>query len=231
MYHIHILLVVVIGEESKIIEMKPSSVELSNEGKIIITFPTDILVMEGNYFNRTLISINLSYAIISDYFNSSNLYNNLTSNSNNYGISITEIEQIITSLKNWISNISENYNITDRPIPLPYDISFADNANVPINTYIESIMRRGNDINLNIEYQLSERSFWFYFVKEKIINDIYNNEVETEWVYIENLIADIYPLVKPIFINNLLDNNHNITNFSLNNEIPVVRINLTYDYK
>ena len=77
-------------------------------------------------------------------------------------------------------------------------------------------MRRGNDTNLNIQYQLSERSFWFYFVKEKIVNEIYQNDIENKWTYIENLVKDLYPLVKPIFVNNILDNNHNITNFSLN---------------
>lgn len=211
--------------------MKPSSVETSSDGKIIITFVSDILAMSGFYFSRSLISINISYAVSSDYFNSSNLYSNLTSSSNNYGLTTTQIEEVISQLKLWMNNISKNYNITDRPVPLTYSVNFADNENTPINTYVESIMRRGNDTNLNIQYQLSERSFWFYFVKEKIVNEIYQNDIENKWTYIENLVKDLYPLVKPIFVNNILDNNHNITNFSLNNEIPVVRLNLTYDYK
>jgi len=211
--------------------MKPSSVETSSDGKIIITFVSDILAMSGLQFSRSLISINILYALSSDYFNSSNLYSNLTSSSNNYGLTTTQIEEVISKLKLWMNTISENYNITDRPVPLTYSVNFADNENMPINTYVESIMRRGNDTNLNIQYQLSERSFWFYFVKEKIVNEIYQNDIENKWTYIENLVKDLYPLVKPIFVNNILDNNHNITNFSLNNEIPVVRLNLTYDYK
>ena len=219
------------GQGTKNIEMKPSSVETSSDGKIIITFVSDILAMSGLQFSRSLISINILYALSSDYFNSSNLYSNLTSSSNNYGLTTTQIEEVISQLKLWMNNISENYNITDRPVPLTYSVNFADNENMPINTYVESIMRRGNDTNLNIQYQLSERSFWFYFVKEKIVNEIYQNDIENKWTYIENLVKDLYPLVKPIFVNNILDNNHNITNFSLNNEIPVVRLNLTYDYK
>ena len=219
------------GQGTKNIEMKPSSVETSSDGKIIITFVSDILAMSGLQFSRSLISINILYALSSDYFNSSNLYSNLTSSSNNYGLTTTQIEEVISKLKLWMNTISENYNITDRPVPLTYSVNFADNENTPINTYVESIMRRGNDTNLNIQYQLSERSFWFYFVKEKIVNEIYQNDIENKWTYIENLVKDLYPLVKPIFVNNILDNNHNITNFSLNNEIPVVRLNLTYDYK
>ena len=219
------------GQGTKNIEMKPSSVETSSDGKIIITFVSDILAMSGLQFSRSLISINILYALSSDYFNSSNLYSNLTSSSNNYGLTTTQIEEVISKLKLWMNTISENYNITDRPVPLTYSVNFADNENMPINTYVESIMRRGNDTNLNIQYQLSERSFWFYFVKEKIVNEIYQNDIENKWTYIENLVKDLYPLVKPIFVNNILDNNHNITNFSLNNEIPVVRLNLTYDYK
>jgi len=219
------------GQGTKNIEMKPSSVETSSDGKIIITFVSDILAMSGLQFSRSLISINILYALSSDYFNSSNLYSNLTSSSNNYGLTTTQIEEVISKLKLWMNTISENYNITDRPVPLTFSVNFADNENMPINTYVESIMRRGNDTNLNIQYQLSERSFWFYFVKEKIVNEIYQNDIENKWTYIENLVKDLYPLVKPIFVNNILDNNHNITNFSLNNEIPVVRLNLTYDYK
>lgn len=216
---------------TKIVEMKPTAIELTSNNHILITFPSDILVLSGNTFSQVLNSINISFALNSDYFNNSNLYTNLYSDSNNYNLTNTQIQNVITDIANWISSINTNYDITNRPIPLPYEINYVNNtSNTSIDTYIESIMRRGNEPEVNLNSQLTEKSFWFYFIKEIIIKQYYNSDIINNWTYIQNLILDIYPLVKPIFINNILDNNHNIVNFSISNEIPVVKLNITYDY-
>lgn len=172
----------------------------------------------------------ISFTLSDDYFNTSSLYNNLYTDTNNYNLSTIQIKNIISDIKKWIANVNTNYNITDRPIPLTYNVDFIDNNdNTSIDTYIESIMRRGNEPTVNLNSQLTEKSFWFYFIKN-IISTYYNGDITNNWTYIKNLIKDIYPLVKPIFVNNILDNNHNIVNFSVSNEIPVVRLNITYDY-
>ena len=50
------------------------------------------------------------------------------------------------------------------------------------------------------------------------------------WTNIDNLVYDLYTQMKATFCDGVLDDNNNIVNFSMDNEIPVVRLNSTYKY-
>jgi hypothetical protein len=50
------------------------------------------------------------------------------------------------------------------------------------------------------------------------------------WRAIDNLVMDIYTQMKATFADSILDDNNNIVNFSMDNEIAVVRLNIQYKY-
>ena len=52
----------------------------------------------------------------------------------------------------------------------------------------------------------------------------------SEWKKIDNLIMDLYCMMKPVFADSILDDNNNIVGFSMDNEIPVVRLKINYKY-
>ena len=75
-----------------------------------------------------------------------------------------------------------------------------------------------------------------YFVP-KIIRTYYYKHIQEDtamdspwWKAITVLIQDLYCLCKPAFCDNILDECNNIVNFSMSNEVAVVRINVEYGY-
>ena len=51
-----------------------------------------------------------------------------------------------------------------------------------------------------------------------------------KWTAINTDVLNSYPALKPVFDDNVLDDNNNIVNYSCANEISVVRIKLNYVY-
>lgn len=154
-----------------------------------------------------------------------------TSNAGTYGLSSEDVNNIQDLLTDWIAN-SSTVTEANRPIHLPYDIQVLNNE-----TRKETITRRGT-VQSTYEKQLTERSFWLYFIP-KIITEFYsssmvdlnNEDINGDlWTNIDNLIYDLYTQMKATFCDSILDDNNNIVNFSMDNEIPVIRLNITYKY-
>lgn len=164
-----------------------------------------------------------------DFVSSSNFSE---SNAANYGLSSAQVNGIASDLKSWINNATVT-KTADRAIPLPYYIETMD-----IKTREETITRIGNLQN-NLETELTEKSFWQY-IAPMIISKYYlksyssmnDEDVDGEvWTNISNLLLDIYKSLKAVFCDSMLDDNNNIVNFSLPNELPIVRLNITYKYR
>jgi hypothetical protein len=95
--------------------------------------------------------------------------------------------------------------------------------------------RKGYELT-NYENTISEKAFWMYFVP-KIIRTYYYKKIQEDtsmdspwWKAITILIQDLYCLCKPAFCDNILDDGNNIVNFSMSNEVAVVRVNVEYGY-
>lgn len=155
-----------------------------------------------------------------------------TTNGNAYGLTDAQVESVKADLTEWIQNATV-VNEANRAIPLPYYIETMDEI-----TRAETIKRVGA-IQNQLETELTEHSFWQYMVP-KIISKYYyasftdmNDESinGTLWTHINNLVVDIYKMMKATFCDSVLDDNNNIVNFSMHNELPVVRLNITYKYK
>jgi hypothetical protein len=103
------------------------------------------------------------------------------------------------------------------------------------NTREETIMRKGILQNTYAD-QLTEKAFWMYLIPAIIERfysklDLANENINGEnWIKIDNLIRDLYTQFKATFCDSILDDNNNIVNFSMENELPVVRLNITYKY-
>jgi hypothetical protein len=62
--------------------------------------------------------------------------------------------------------------------------------------------------------------------------DMNNESVDGDkWNAITNLVIDLYKLMKGTFCDSVLDDNNNIVNYSMDNELPVIRLNITYKYR
>lgn len=136
----------------------------------------------------------------------------------------------MTLLNKWINNgtIIEE---ADRAIPLPYSVY----GNETI-THAETYFRMGYQQN-QYENTISEKAFWMYFIPQ-IIEKYYKKHITSKtsmesewWKALSCLILDLYALVKPAFCDNILDDNNNIVNFSMPNEVAVIRINVSYGYE
>lgn len=110
----------------------------------------------------------------------------------------------------------------DTPYDLPYLIDY-DGTSVRK----ETLERRGaNNVTLT---GLNENWFnnWLYEYakgRQNVSNKLDNfNKVQSD-------LEAVYPILKPIFDDNVLDDNNNIVNFSCDNEIPVVRLMVKYVY-
>lgn len=155
-----------------------------------------------------------------------------TSNAQSYGLTPGQVNAVEKDLKQWIQNATV-VREANRAIPLPYYIESMDAI-----TRQETIMRVGA-IQNQLETELTEKSFWQYMVPKivskyyyKSFTDMNDEEVDgTLWNNINNLVVDIYKLMKATFCDSVLDDNNNIVNFSMDNELPVVRLNIAYKYR
>lgn len=173
---------------------------------------------------KELYSIELYLPEAGDFYSQSKFN---VQNKEAYRLSNTQINKVETMLNDWLGNGLE-ITTADRAIPLPYSVYASDTL-----THEETYFRKGYLIG-DYETTISERSFWMYFVP-KLIKAVYGNKINEKssvdsiyWKGATKLIFDIYPLVKPALCDNVLDAHNNIVNFSLDNEVAVVRLNLTY---
>lgn len=186
--------------------------------------PQNALIFNTNYEDTAVITINVPKE--NDFFSKSSFS---TYKTDEYKLSHLQIIGIERMLNNWL-----NHGLTieeaDRAIPLPYKVY----ANETV-TREETYMRKGYELT-NYENTISEKAFWMYFVP-KIIRTYYYKHIQEDtamdspwWKAITVLIQDLYCLCKPAFCDNILDEGNNIVNFSMSNEVAVVRINVEYGY-
>ena len=174
--------------------------------------------------NTTKLIVTVSYA--NDFYSTSNLS---TSNAFNYGLDNANVVELEKFVKEWVQNAQE-VKRASRAIPLPYFVTA-----MGTNTREETIMRKGILQNTYAD-QLTEKAFWMYLIPAIIERfysklDLANENVNGEnWIKIDNLIRDLYTQFKATFCDSILDDNNNIVNFSMENELPVVRLNITYKY-
>ena len=174
--------------------------------------------------NTTKLIVTVSYA--NDFYSTSNFS---TSNAFNYGLDNANVVELEKFVKGWVQNAQE-VKRASRAIPLPYFVTA-----MGTNTREETIMRKGILQNTYAD-QLTEKSFWMYLIPAIIERfysklDLANENVNGEnWIKIDNLIRDLYTQFKATFCDSILDDNNNIVNFSMENELPVVRLNITYKY-
>jgi hypothetical protein len=136
----------------------------------------------------------------------------------------------------WMNECKPALTQADRPIHLPYTIETMDEV-----TRDETILRKGSVQQGDLEKELTEKSFWQHFVPY-LINKYYGHDslkgelLEQSvngdlWNGITNLVLDIYRQMKVVFCDSILDDNNNIIDYSMDNELPVVRLNITYKYR
>jgi hypothetical protein len=161
-----------------------------------------------------------------DFYSTSNYS---TYNYYQYGLSLNKAKEAQRFIQDWVNNATQ-VNEANRAIPLPYFVQA-----LGTNTRSETIMRKGILQN-TYETQLTEKAFWMYLVP-KIIENYYDNVDLSEedvngdrWSQIDTLVRDLYTQFKATFCDSILDDNNNIVNFSMDNEIPVVRLKITYKY-
>lgn len=173
---------------------------------------------------KSLIKLIVSYG--DDFYSTSNFS---TSNAYQYGLTTASVKSLETFVSDWVNN-SNTINEVNRAIPLPYFVS-----SLGINTREETIMRKGV-LQDSYKTQLTEKAFWMYLVPA-IISKYYSRVDFSEeditgetWSKIDNLVSDLYSQFKATFCDSILDDNNNIVNFSMDNELPVVRLKITYKY-
>lgn len=159
------------------------------------------------------------------------------SNAEDYGLTTGELQKIMIELSTWLYNCSVK-NEAQRSIPLEYSIKVNDiGTPSPTNNEItrqETIKRVGSEFS-SYDKELTERAFWNYFVPDVIVENYSDKEIseytKEDWNNISSLTYDIYAQMKATFSDSILDDNNNIINFSMSNELPIVRLNINYTYK
>ena len=122
------------------------------------------------------------------------------------------------------------HDTADRAIDLPYNIKSFD-----VITRTETIMRRG-DLKASEDDTLSEKEFWNYLIKV-ILNKYYPNITEStdiygnDWKAAERLIIDLYKLIKPGISDSILDDNNNVVNYSMDQDIAIIRCMFDVKYQ
>lgn len=184
----------------------------------------EILKTNAKLSNNATLKLIVSYG--DDFYSTSNYS---VTNAYQYGLTADKTANITNFVRKWIDNASTVRDV-NRAIPLPYFVNALDKT-----TREETIMRKGTLQN-SYETQLTEKAFWMYLIPT-IIHDYYNNidfseeEINGEaWTHIDNLVRDLYTQFKATFADSILDDNNNIVNFSMDNELPVVRLKITYKY-
>lgn len=175
----------------------------------------------------TSIPLTLVVSIENDFYSLSNYSIN---NASSYNLNESKMEVLNKIINEWVENATPT-ETANRAIPLPYYVESFNGE----NTRAETILRKGI-IQNTYESQLTEKAFWTYLVP-KIIKEVYAfNDIQdldinsSEWEGIDNLILDLYYQFKATFCDSILDDNNNIIHFSMDNEIPVVRLFINYKY-
>ena len=140
-----------------------------------------------------------------------------------YKLPAHTVKYITDRLMRWLKDCRVS-KTASRAIELPYYVKMYND----INAREEDIMRKGNVIGEH-EHTLSEASFWNYFACEEILKRYYGDKLTIEthpsneyWVAASRLLYDIYVLIKASIDDSVLDDNNNITNFSMEQESAVV---------
>ena len=224
---------------------KNIAVKLYNNGKFYNEFQftpyevtetaTNIILSMYGYQTSQLRAISddatfyITIASSDDFASTSNFS---TANARSYGLTQAQVASVQQDLVDWIENANV-VNTAERPIVLPY---FIESMN---KTTREEVITRVGAVQSGYETELTEKAFWQYMVPQ-IISKYYNstyNDMNDEsvdgdkWQHITNLVVDIYKQMKPTFCDSVLDDNNNIVNYSMDNELPVIRLNITYKYR
>lgn len=144
-----------------------------------------------------------------------------------YGLTLTDLKKLNADVIKWMNGL-KIHDTADRAIDLPYTITSFD-----VITRAETIMRRG-DLKASEDDTLSEKEFWNYLIKT-LLNKYYPNITEStdiydkEWNAAERLIIDLYKLTKPGISDSILDDNNNVVNYSMDQDIAILRC--TFDVK
>ena len=144
-----------------------------------------------------------------------------------YGLTLTDLKKLNADVIKWMNGL-KIHDTADRAIDLPYTITSFD-----VITRSETIMRRG-DLKASEDDTLSEKEFWNYLIKT-LLNKYYPNITEStdiydkEWNAAERLIIDLYKLTKPGISDSILDDNNNVVNYSMDQDIAILRC--TFDVK
>ena len=175
---------------------------------------------------------NGGYCTTTSYGNnywSDSKYEVTSSRATEYGLTLNKLKSLNTDVIAWMEGLKV-HNTTDRPIDLPYEIKSFN-----VVTRSETIIRRG-DIVSDTDDTLCEKYFWNYLVKT-ILNKYYPNITEStdidgkEWKQAERLIIDLYKLLKPGLSDSILDDNNNIVNYSMDQDIAIVRCVFNVKYQ
>lgn len=148
---------------------------------------------------------------------------------NEYRLSLKELKNLNADVLKWMKGL-KIHDTADRAIDLPYNIKSFD-----VITRTETIMRRG-DLKASEDDTLSEKEFWNYLIKV-ILNKYYPNITEStdiygkDWKAAERLIIDLYKLIKPGISDSILDDNNNIVNYSMDQDIAIIRCMFDVKYQ
>ena len=195
------------------------------ESNVIINFSgSRVTSKDLKLDNTSIMRLTVSYG--DDFASTTNFS---PYNAYQYGLDQTSAKGVEDMVKEWFANATRVTEL-NRAIPIPYFVSSMD-----MYTREETAVRFGTLQN-SYASQLTEKAFWMYLIP-KIIDTYYSDynlsdeDVNGEiWTKINNLIRDLYTQMKATFADSILDDNNNIVNFSMDNELPVVRLKITYKY-
>ena len=195
------------------------------ENNVFITFDGAIPI-DRNIILGTNSTLKIIVTYDNDFYSTSAFS---ISQAASYGLSKAETQDLQDFVKNWVIG-STVVNEANRAIPLPYFITAMGQY-----TRDETYMRKGT-LQDTYKTQLTEKAFWMYLVPQILVKyypdvDFADEDINGEkWTQIDNLVRDLYTQLKPTFCDSILDDNNNIVNFSMDNELPVVRLKITYKY-
>ena len=125
-------------------------------------------------------------------------------------------------LNSWVNSATEYTSTEETPYALPYIVEYNG-----IDTREQEILRKGTELDLT---GLNENAFLYNCVNSYISAVNPTSLDDSKWTAINTDVLNSYPALKPVFDDNVLDDNNNIVNYSCANEISVVRIKLNYVY-
>ena len=130
--------------------------------------------------------------------------------------------KVTNAINSWINSKAEVDSTEDRPISLPYGIDVSTSGN-DIAVRLETFLRRGAN-STDVELNLSEDSFYYM-----LIDRVKNGELSFD-ADVKSSMPYVYPALKAVFDDNVLDDNNNIVYYSSEREIPVLRLRFRYTY-